>query len=387
MNPFWQKPQARASSGVRAVVEGNTAFALALYQALRTQAGNLFFSPYSISTALAMTYAGARGNTAAEMAQALHFRLEPESLHDAFAALAAQVSATGMKGHIQLRIANALWPHVSYPLLKSFLALVQRVYGARLTAVDYGKPEAARAIINAWIEERTESRIRELIPPGVLNALTTLVLVNAIYFKGNWAFPFDPDRSHDAPFWITPEAAVQAPLMAQKRAFSYSESEELQVLELPYAGEELSMVVLLPQKRDGLTDLEAALTVENLDRWTRLLRKQEVQVFLPRFEITFPFRLDSTLKSMGMSDAFTGAADFSGMDGTESLSIGAVLHKAFVVVNEEGTEAAAATAVAMARAAMPAPPPVFRADHPFIFLIREKHTGSLLFAGRVVHPL
>jgi len=385
MKLFEQDVQEKGYSDVEIVVQGNTEFALALYQKLRTEEGNLFCSPYSISTALAMTYAGARGNTEAQMAQALHFLLDQEQLHPAFALLEAKLSDIGRKGHVQLRVANALWPQKGYALLEEFLALTKQYYGVLITTVDYGDEETTRRTINAWVEEKTENKIQNLIPPGMLDISTFLVLVNAIYFKGNWASQFDQRLTHDAPFRVTPDEQVQVPMMTQKHEFRYGEDDGLQILELPYAGDDLSMVVLLPREIDGLTELEERLTVENLGRWTKNLRQREVQVLLPRFEITFPFRLDDTLKSMGMVDAF-GNADFSGMDGTKSLFIGAVLHKAFVVVNEEGTEAAAATAVIMAMG-LSSLPPVFRADHPFVFLIRENSTGSILFLGRVVRPV
>ncbi|HOS79832.1 MAG TPA: serpin family protein [Anaerolineae bacterium] len=387
MKLFRQDVQGRSHSSVETVVQGNTQFAFALYQKFRAEKGNLFFSPYSISTALAMTYAGARGNTAVQMAQALHFLLEQEQLHPAFASLEDRLSNIGRKGQIQLKVANALWPQVGYPFLEEFLALTKQYYGVLITAVDYADTETARGIINAWVEEKTEKKIQELIPPRILDAWTRLVLVNAVYFKGNWASQFNQGRTSDAPFWVTPDESVQVPMMTQEHEFRYGESDGLQILELPYAGDDLSMVVLLPREIDGLAKLEGSLTVENLGIWTRNLWKAEVRVFLPRFEITFPFRLDDTLKSMGMVDAFGDNADFSGMDGRKWLYIAAVLHKAFVAVNEEGTEAAAATAVVMKGRSLTPPPPVFRADHPFVFLIRENGTGSILFLGRVVNPV
>jgi serpin B len=224
-----------------------------------------------------------------------------------------------------------------------------------------------------------------MIPRGLLDATVCLILVNAIYFKGSWASQFDQSLTSDAPFWVTPAEQVQVPMMSQTLKLRYRERDGLQVLELPYAGDDLSMVVLLPEEIDGLAKLEERLTVENLGAWTTGLWQTEVQVFLPRFELTFPFRLDDALISMGMADAFENP-DFSGMDGTKSLYIGAVLHKAFVAVNEEGTEVAAATAVLMKAKGLPLPPPTFRADHPFVFLIRENSTGSILFLGRVVNP-
>jgi len=386
VNQFEQGVQENVYSSLETVVRGNTEFALALYQKLRAVEGNLFFSPYSISTALAMAYAGARGNTQVQMAQALHFVLDQEQLHPAFALLEAKLGDTAGKGHIQLRVANALWPQHGYALLEAFLALAKQYYGVRITPVDYEDAERARCTINAWVEEKTDKKIHEMIPPGLLGALTYLVLVNAIYFKGDWASQFDQRLTSDAPFWVTPAEQVQVPMMSQVHELRYGRDDGLQILELPYAGDDLSMVVLLPTEIDGLAELEACLTVENLGRWTRSLWHSEVQVFLPRFEITFPFRLDDTLKSMGMVDAF-GDADFSGMDGTTLLCLAAVLHKAFVAVNEEGTEATAATAVIMKAKGLPLPLPIFRADHPFVFLIREHSTGSILFLGREVNPV
>ncbi len=385
MDLFRQGVRGRDHSSVEAVVQGNTGFALDLYQRLRAAEGNLFFSPYSISTALAMAYAGARGNTEAQMAQVLRFPPGQERLHPAFALLEAKLDEIGRKGHVQMRVANALWPKEGYALLEAFLALTKQYYGVLIRAVDYGQAEAARRTINGWVEDKTQRKIKDIIPPGLLDELTRLILVNAIYFKGDWASQFDRKRTRRAPFSVKPDEQVRVPMMSQQSAFRHGQDDGLQVLELPYAGGDLSMLVLLPRAIDGLAALEAHLTVENLDRWTRGLIRSDVQVFLPRFEMTCAFGLGDTLMSMGMVDAF-GDADFSGMDGTRSLYIGAVLHKAFVAVNEEGTEAAAATAVVMRTMAVASPVLTFRADHPFLFLIRENSTGSVLFVGRVTNP-
>jgi serpin B len=367
-------------------VEGNNDFALALYQALRPTTGNLFYSPYSISTALAMTYAGAEGETAAQMAHTLCFRLNGEELHRSFAALSEALAAIEQKGAVQFKIANRLWPQEGYGLLPGYLELVKRCYGALLTAVDYGNPQATAQIINDWVAEQTANKIRNLISPSLLNPLTTLVLVNAIYFKGNWASQFDQALTRAEPFWTAPDEQVPTAMMRQTARFNYAERQGLQILELPYSGDDLSMLILLPQQKGGLFELEDRLTAANLTNWTKNLQPTSVQVLLPRFKITFPCELSETLITMGMIDAFSDAADFSGMDGSLSLSIAYVVHKAFVEVNEEGTEAAAATAVIMARKAMMTPPPLFRADHPFLFLIRESGTGSILFMGRLAKP-
>jgi serpin B len=386
MTSIKKKDQKEALSIIETVAAGNTRLALDLYQQLRSNEGNLFFSPYSISSALAMTYAGARENTQKEMAQALHFPEEQDVLHEAFDLLNDSLVKAGKKRHVQMRIANNLFPSWDHPFRKAYLKLLKKYYGVRVTPLDYGDEESARDTINKWVEERTENRIQDLIGDGVLNSLTKLVLVNAIYFKGDWKNPFDADRTGEAPFRVGLEEEVTAAMMNGMHRFRYAENDLAQMLELPYAGDDLVMDVLLPAEDQGMAKLEDALTVENLSAWLGDMGETEVEVTLPRFELTFPFRLDEALKSLGMLDAFTDRADFSGMDGSRELFIGAVLHKAFVAVNEEGTEAAAATAVVMQTKMMAMPPVVFRADHPFLFLIREIHSGSVLFIGRVTNP-
>jgi serine protease inhibitor len=374
-----QTDDSEARPTLDSVVRGNVAFALDLYRELQEGEGNLFFSPHSISTALAMSYAGARGNTASQMARTLHFGLDQEHLHRAFAALEARLKS----------VPNSLWPQAGYAFLQEYVALIQEHYGVMITSVDYvNDAEAAPERINTWVAERTEDKIQDLIPQGILDALTRLVLVNAIYFKGNWANQFDQASTQDAPFQVTAAEKVLVPMMAQEAEFGYAEWDGLQALEVPYVGDGLSMFVLLPGEVDGLGQLEATLTLENLDRWTTNLRKRKVRVFLPKFKMTSQFTLNNTLIAMGMADAFDmGKADFSGMDGRKTwLYIAAAIHKAFIDVNEEGTEAAAATAVIMGVRSMPLPPPTFRADHPFLFLVRENSTGSILFLGRMADP-
>jgi serpin B len=379
--------EANDASPTEALVNSNTAFALHLYGQLRGQEGNLFLSPYSISTALAMTYAGARENTEKQMAQVLHFTLPQDQLHPAFASMEAALKAIQEKGDIELRVANALWPQKDYVFLEEFLALIGKYYGSAITPLDYKTAhEAARRTINEWVEKKTNDKIKDLIPEGVLDAFTRLVLTNAIYFKGNWATQFDKKLTEDAPFHLLSGDSVETPLMHQKQTCGYAEFEGLQVLELPYVGDALSMVLLLPREVDGLAELEHRLTTDNLEKWTGQLGKQQVSIFLPKFTMTSQFQLEKTLGSMGMPDAFGSRADFSGMDGTRNLFISAVIHKAFVAVDEEGTEAAAATGVVISLTAAPRPTPVFRADHPFVFIIRDNASGSILFLGRVVDP-
>jgi len=369
------------------VSRDNATFAIDLYRQLSKQSGNPLFSPYSISVALAMTYAGARGTTATQMAHTVHFTLEQAWLHRAFAALQERLKAVQQAGHVKLGIANSLWPQQRYPFLPEFITRLKECYGVEITPLDYATAsEAARLIINAWVEGKTEKKIVELIPKSLIDSLTQLVLVNAIYFKGNWANQFKPAHTHAAPFWITSDKAVTVPMMHQTMSLRYRHFNNLHVLELPYAGDDLSMLVLLPDKIDGLAELEAALTVEQLAKWTQQLREVEVEVFLPKFKTEFAITLNDALKDLGMPDAFTDAADFSGIDGSKWLCIGFVLHKAFIDVNEEGTEAAAATAVEIRLKGLPTPPVIVRADHPFMFLIRDNVTGSVLFMGRVIDP-
>jgi serpin B len=381
-------PAGAGDPDVAAVVEGNTRFAVDLYQRLiGEQTGNVLFSPYSISTALAMTYAGARGKTEAEMAEVLHFALPQERLHPAFAAITADLGDETRHGY-ELVAANRLWGQEGYTFLPGFLGITREHYGAELAQVDFaGNTERARQAINGWVEKQTREKIKELIARGILDALTRLVLTNAVYFKGNWESQFDEKLTREGRFTVARDRRVSVPMMHQESQFKYAALPKLQVLEMPYAGEDLSMLVVLPSEVDGLSRLERSLSAEGLAEWTERLRKAKVSVFLPRFTTTCQFELKAVLAAMGMPEAFHRVrADFSGMNGKRDLCISAVIHKAFVDVNEEGTEAAAATAVVMRLKSAPRPSPVFRADHPFLFIIRDNRTGSLLFVGRVADP-
>jgi serpin B len=380
-----QDAGAKPDADMTAVAEGNTHFALELYGRLREQKGNLFLSPLSLSTVLAMTYAGARGETATEMAGVLHFDLPAERLHPAFAKLLADLDVKEGQPPYRLYVANALWADQKHKFLPEFVARAKTNYGAGVQAVDFeGALEPARQTINTWVADQTQGKIPELIGPGVLTPATVLVLTNAIYFKGDWVTKFDKAKTADAPFTRADGKTAPTPMMNQTTTFGYFERPTFQMLELPYAGDVLSMIILLPRQSSGLVDLEKTLDANALADWLSKLARQDVQVALPRFTMTGEFRLDQVLQAMGMRAAFR-AADFSGMDGTKSLFIGAVIHKAFVDVNEEGTEAAGASGVAMMKSAM-RPAPVFRADHPFLFLVRDKRTGSILFIGRVENP-
>jgi len=381
---------ANISENLQTVVKGNSEFGFDLYQELKEVEGNLFFSPYSISTALAMTYAGARGQTEKEMAQVLHFSLKQELLHSSFSKLQSELNAIQDKGQIKLSIANSLWAQKSFKFLDSFINLNKKYYSAGLNFVDFiTKREAARKQINDWVEKKTNDKIKELIKPPMLDSLTRLVLCNAIYFKGNWLSQFDTTRTVDADFHVSLDKTIKVPMMNQKSDFRYKDFDNFCALELPYEGNDLSMIMFLPKEIDGLADFEKDLTNDTAKIWIDELvgsHESEVLVSIPKFKTTCEFELSETLYDMGMPSAFSlPPADFSGMTGTKDLFISKVIHKAYVDVNEEGTEAAAATAVVMMKS-VAVMPLEFKADHPFVFLIRENHTGSILFIGRIVDP-
>ena len=392
-----------AAAAGQLVVQGNNHFALELYRKLCGRDGNLFFSPYSISTALAMTYAGARETTAEQMAEALRLPTSAKVLADmkapgepmtqeefaeAFGEIAKDLRGRGGQEKYELRVANALWGQKDYAFLHSFIEQVEAAYAGKLEDVDFvTAAEKARQTINAWVEKQTNGKIKDLISQGVLDAMTRLVLTNAIYFKGNWATQFKEARTREAPFTLADGGTVQTPMMNQRESFGYAETDTLQVLEMPYVGKELSMVILLPKKMSGLGALERQLSAEHLAQWLDPLAQREVVVSIPKFKMTDKFSLGPVLASMGMPLAFSREADFSGMTGGRDLYISSVIHQAYVDVNEEGTEAAAATAVTMRLTSIgPDRTPIFRADHPFIFMIRDTVSGGILFLGRVMNP-
>jgi serpin B len=373
------------------LVDGNNAFALDLYARLGAakSQGNLFFSPYSISTCLAMTYAGAKGETATEMGKALHFPADQDTVHASFGELQRQLNEIQKSQGVALNVANGLWAQQGHAFLPAFLEIAQKDFEAKLNQVDFRTAaEPTRKEINDWVADKTKGKIKDLIGPGMLNALSRLVLVNAIYFKGRWTAQFSTNATVNAPFHASGARDIQVRMMGLSgKEFKYAEPEGLQLLELPYADGALSMLVLLPRENDGLAKLEAMLSAAKLNEWLHSAQRQKVNVFLPRFKLETSFRLDPTLSAMGMAGAFGRNSDFSGMDGARDLYLSAVVHKAFVDVNEEGTEAAAATGAVMAMRAMrPKPIPIFRADHPFVFLIRENASGSILFLGRLAEP-
>jgi len=374
-----------------ALIRGNTTFAVDLYRLeAAQQSGNIFFSPYSISTAMAMVDAGARGMTATEIKKAMRFPFTEKRLAEAWASVLDDVNQH--KGGFDLLTANALWAARGIEFRSSFLATARGEFGARIEALDFAHAsEAARERINKWVSDTTRDKIRELIARGMLTKDTLLVLTNAIYMKAKWEDPFPKSATDVKGKFHAPGGDVTVPMMHTTETFSFFKGEGVRVLELPYQGNELSMVIVLPQSTAGLAVIEKDLTPEKIEAWQAKLTPARVSVSFPRFTSEMTLDLNDTLQAMGIKRAFqmTGGADFSGMSEKEKIAISRVIHKARVDVDEQGTEAAAATAVIGVRSAAirPLPPPeVFVADHPFLFIIRRNGSGSVLFLGRLMKP-
>jgi serpin B len=379
------------------LVAGNNAFAFDFYRAVRADQGNLFFSPHSLSVALAMTYAGARNATAQEMALTLHYTLPQDRLHPAFNALDLGLAslaqeAKGKEQPFVLHIVNALWGQQDFSFLPEFLDGLARHYGAGMRLLDF-KTEAgnSRQAINGWVSRETQEKVNDLIPQGGVDEDTRLVLVNAIYFKADWLFPFDANNTREAPFTRLDGAQVNAPAMSFERAreVPYMAGQGFQAAELPYVGDTISMLLLVPDA-GNFDKFESGLEAAQVRDILAALQTRQVVVILPKFHFDTPFALKDVLVQMGMHSAFDDErADFSGMDGRLDLYIGNVFHKAFVAVDEKGTEAAAASAVVMKEvsAALNLNQIVLNVDRPFIFMIRDKSTGAILFVGRVLDPL
>ena len=375
------------AEGVNSVVDANNDFAFDMYTKVKSDTENVFFSPYSISTALAITYEGARGQTAEEIQTVFHFPKDDNVRRPSFARIYNQLNAGS--NDYQLSTANALWAQKDYPFLEDYIKSAENYYGGKVTNLDFiGETEKSRVTINDWIEQQTRNKIKDLIPQGVLSDYTRLVITNAIYFKGFWTNKFDPKDTGEEDFKLSNGNDVKVPMMRltdSELKFKYTETEDLQVLEMPYKGEELSMIILLP-KEGKMGDLENSISSEKLTEWKNALRNETVHISLPKFKFETKYFLVDTLKEMGMPVAFSSSdADFSGMNGKRDLFIQNVIHQAFVEVNEEGTEAAAATAVVVNTMSIPSIKD-FRADHPFIFIIQDKSTGNVLFLGKVNDP-
>ncbi|MDR2173426.1 MAG: serpin family protein [Burkholderiales bacterium] len=363
----------------KTIENGINAFACDLYSQLRSEKGNLFFSPLSISYALSVTGAGARGETVAQMERVLHTPLGKERDYQTFSDMMRRLNAAQNDEQVRIEIANSLWPSNTFPLRTEYVAMANKYYETSIFPLEGVKP------INHWVEEKTQGRVRDFLDS--LHPSTVLVLVNSIYFNGRWLLPFDAKLTAQASFHA-PEKVAEVPFMSQKAAFRYGQMENVQLLELPYKGEAFSMLVLLPSETPGAFEkLEKELSTKRLAEWTYALSKQNVQVFFPKFKMTWGTNsLINPLINLGIRDAFSSKADFSGISSQKGLSISEVFHQAQVEVDEGGTVAAAATAVVATRSQLLSVP-VFRADRPFLFFIRENAKGTVLFAGRVMNPL
>jgi serine protease inhibitor len=377
--------RAAEKNEARLLAKGNNQFAVDLYKQVSKEKNNMFFSPYSISTALAMTYAGAKGQTEQEMRKTLKFPFGGEQLHKSFGTLIGDLNNRSKSGNYQLNVANRIWIAIGENINKTFKDLVNTNYGAGAERLDFiAQTEKSRQTINKWVEDKTNEKIKDLIPKGGVNAGTSLVLTNAIYFLGNWESQFEAEMTHEADFNVTADKKVKVPMMTQTKRFEYGEFEGFKALSLPYKGRELSLVVLLPDRIDGIRELEKKLSAENINNWVSSLNQEQVSVFFPKFKMTSEFGLARTMSQMGMPSAFTPRADFSGMG--QGLFISEIFHKAFVDVDEKGTEAAAATGVVMTKSMYMGQTYTFRADRPFIFMIKDNKTGSILFMGRMMNP-
>lgn len=381
-----------AQGDMASLVQGNNIFAFNLYQALKGRGGNLFLSPYSISLALAMTYAGARGTTADQMAATLHYDLPQEKLHPAFNSLDGELAARGQgaKGKdgkgFRLNIVNAIWGQKGYQFLSQYLDLLAVNYGAGLRVLDFmSAPESSRQTINNWVSGETEDRIKDLIPSGAIDGRTRLVLTNAIYFNAAWANPFEKGSTQPDTFHLAGGGDIKTPMMRQTGSLNYLAGEGYQAVELPYDGRQLSMLIIVPDA-GKFQQVENTLAAAQVNDVIKNLGTKRVALTMPLFKYESEFGLRDTLPGMGMRIPFGDDADFSGMIGRKDLYISEVIHKAFMDTDEAGTEAAAATAVIMRATSMPVSPIEVKIDRPFIFLIRDIKTGTVLFVGRVMNP-
>jgi serpin B len=379
-------------SDLQKLVEGNTAFAANLYKLLKEKDGNFFYSPHSISEALAMTFGGARTTTEKQMAETLNFLLSSNQLHTAFNSLDAALASRGQgaKGKddqgFRLHVVNAIWGQKDFSFLPAYLDLLAQNYGAGLRILDFKKsPEPSRQTINQWVSDQTEGKIKDLLPKGSIDDYTRMVLTNAIYFNAAWLSQFQKNSTFNGTFTLIDGSKVTVPMMNQQKFFNYNKGANYQVVELYYDGRELSMVIILPDASQ-FTSFENALSGQQLSQIIGNLSPADVRLSMPKFKIESEFSLKDALSDLGMPVAFTDQADFSGMDGKRDLFIKDVVHKSFVDVDEAGTEAAAATGVIVGLTSMPTEIKEMKIDHPFIFLIRDIQTGAILFIGRVMNP-
>ena len=371
------------------LVQGNNGFAFAMYHE-QGGTGNVIFSPYSISLAFSLAYAGARGETEAQMAETLKF-LPQETQHPAFNAIESRMSGLGEKGGggdsapFRLNVANSAWGQEGYRFEQAYLETLAGQYGAGLRPVDFGQPDEASEKINAWVADETEERIKDLVSPAIITPNTRLVLANAVYFKASWLSSFEKSNTREGAFNLPDGDEATVPLMRQTSYFPYAEGDGYQAVRLPYKGEAADMLIVLPEE-GRFEGIEGRLSAGFLDEVEEKIRPFEfVKLTMPRFDYETDLDLIPLLRSMGMTDPFGGGADIGGITKEEELFIGAAKHRANITVDEKGTEAAAATALAFP-VSEPPPPVEMTMDRPFLFAITERETGTVLFLGRVTDP-
>ncbi len=382
------------STELKSVAEGNNQFSINLYQTLaaaeKERDKNIFFSPFSLSEAFAMTITGAKGETAKEIQETLHFPSNDKKLHSSFTTLNKELLSRTQEG-LHLNLANAIWLQEGMEFKEKTKQLIKEYYQSAFHLANFRDIhliEHIRQEINSWVSKKTENKIQELIEKNILDATTRMVLVNAIYFKGKWAHPFKKSATFDEKFYINDTKSVKVPIMHQRQRFNYYENRSLQVLELPYVGKSLSMIIFLPRKGVPIHALDKALSTKHVDGVLEQMTPTRVAVSLPRFQFKTKYYLKKFLKRMGMVVPFSNAADFSGFTTKMGLKIAKVIHGASITVDEEGSEAAAATAIIMKSKGIHKAPRYieFKADHPFMFMIRDKKSGVILFMGRVINP-
>ena len=375
-------PSRVLSAAERSLIVGNTQFAFDLYRKLHQGNGNLFFSPYSISQALAMVYTGSDGKTEDQMASALQFEFAPHDLPPVFGALHSELVRRGTRS-FQLHLANSLWWQEGYALRQVYLKTLRKRFGATVESLDFSTaPEKSRATINDWVSRQSNGKIKELLPQGSITSLTRLVLANAIYFRATWKERFNADYTSNSPFHMLDGGQVTVPMMEQITPFAYTATGGVQAVELPYIGEQFSMVVLLPP-RGQFEDFASSLTADRVAAILEHLSTKMVQVCMPRFEFRSSFEFAAALAELGMTDAFIlGRANFRGMALDREFFLDDIYHQSIVSVDENGPYAAAGTAAEMVWPDVP----TVRLNRPFIFLIRNVETGSILFIGQVVDP-
>jgi serpin B len=366
------------------IVEGNNLFAFDLLKQLKDQNVNVFFSPYSISTALFMTAGGARNKTEKQMLEVLHQSQNSLEYHKKFGDVIIKAEN---KKNVELSIANSIWPQKGYHFKIEYLALLKNAYKIQVAECDFAKSPNEEALkINNWVADKTKNKIIDIIKPDMLDATTKMVLANAIYFYGDWKIAFDKEKNVEAEFYKNDGSAAKTNFMNAEYSMKYASDDMFKVISINYKNNEVSLFVFLPNDPDSFSIALNSLDLRRFTLIDKSMREEKINLFLPKFKMTSEFMLEEKLPEMGMVDAFSSEADFSGMTGDKSLMISKVIHKAYIDVSEKGTEAAAATVVIMSRNGGSHKPIVFKADHPFIFIIKDNTTGQLLFIGILNDP-